>query len=126
MEPAESSSYETCNMVCSLYSSLFLLQRCSPRQPLSSVYNVCMSVNTRQYTIRNVPDAVDQALRNRAKRSGKSFNQVVLEALGESAGKPRLPRRDVSFLMGSMDAQEAERMETAVAQQRHIDPELWD
>ncbi len=39
-----------------------------------------------QYTIRSVPPKLDEALRARAKKQGKSFNQTVVEALKQSAG----------------------------------------
>lgn len=39
-----------------------------------------------QYTIRNIPQPVDRYLRKRAKMSGKSLNQVVLDELSEIAG----------------------------------------
>lgn len=44
-----------------------------------SVYTVGMK--TLQYTIRNIPEPFDQALRKRARLSGKSFNQTVLDVL---------------------------------------------
>ena len=40
----------------------------------------------RQYTIRSVPQAVDRALRDRARRRNKSLNEVALEALRRGAG----------------------------------------
>lgn len=39
-----------------------------------------------QYTIRNVPEQVDKYLRKRARLSGQSLNQVVLQELSERAG----------------------------------------
>jgi hypothetical protein len=36
-------------------------------------------MNTKQYTIRNIPEQLDQKLRKRAELSGKSLNQIVLE-----------------------------------------------
>lgn len=36
-----------------------------------------------QYTIRGVSPKLNRALRKRAKMSGKSFNQTVLEALNQ-------------------------------------------
>ncbi len=39
-----------------------------------------------QYTIRNVPEPVDRYLRKRARLSGQSLNQVVIEELSEKAG----------------------------------------
>jgi hypothetical protein len=39
-----------------------------------------------QYTIRSVPPKVDQALRKRARATGKSLNEVALEALAKGSG----------------------------------------
>ncbi len=43
-------------------------------------------MKTTQYTIRNIPEPVDRYLRKRAKLSGQSLNQVVIEELSERAG----------------------------------------
>ncbi len=43
-------------------------------------------MSTKQYTIRNIPQPVDRYLRKRAKISGKSLNQVIIDELSESAG----------------------------------------
>jgi hypothetical protein len=43
------------------------------------IYNVGMTKN--QYTIRNIPPAVDRVIRKRSQQSGKSFNQTVVEML---------------------------------------------
>ncbi len=42
-------------------------------------YNVGM--RNRQYTIRSIPPKVDLALRKRAQKTGKSLNEIALEAL---------------------------------------------
>lgn len=39
-----------------------------------------------QYTIRNIPPSVDRYLRKRAKISGRSLNQIIIEELSERAG----------------------------------------
>lgn len=56
------------------------------RSPLPALhaciaYNVCI-----QYTIRNVPEALDEALRRAARERGKSLNEVAIEALARGAG----------------------------------------
>ena len=38
-----------------------------------------------QYTIRNVPKALDATLRRSARKQGKSLNEVVIEALVRGA-----------------------------------------
>jgi plasmid stability protein len=80
---------------------------------------------TRQYTLRNIPDQVDRELRRRAKHSGKSFNQIAVEALACGAGAGTLAKRDLSFLVGSLSAAEAARLEKEFSAQRRVDPELW-
>jgi len=40
-------------------------------------------MSTKQYTVRNVPQPVDRYLRKRAKISGKSLNQVIIDELSE-------------------------------------------
>ena len=39
-----------------------------------------------QYTIRNVPESLDAALRQSARQKGKSLNEVAVEALARGAG----------------------------------------
>jgi plasmid stability protein len=78
-----------------------------------------------QYTIRNVPQYVDRALRQRAKQAGKSFNQVVVEALGKGAGAHRPVFDDLDFMIGSMSKGDAKALEREVVEQRRIDRKLW-
>lgn len=40
-----------------------------------------------QYTIRNIPPEVDRTLRAQARKSGKSFNTVVVENLAPNTTK---------------------------------------
>ena len=78
-----------------------------------------------RYTLRNVPDEVDRALRNRARRERRSLNDVVLEALRRGAGLTETParRRDLSDFVGSwVEDPETDR---ALEDQRRIDDELW-
>jgi hypothetical protein len=78
-----------------------------------------------QYTIRNIPPAVDKALRKRARAAGKSLNEVAVEALRDGAGlaaTPR-PRRDVSDLIGSWKPDQ--ELLDAIADQDRIDEEMW-
>jgi plasmid stability protein len=78
-----------------------------------------------QYTIRNISTVIDRALRERAKREGKSLNEVATEALARGLdleGNP-VRRRDLSAIAGSwIRDREVER---AIDDQRKIDPDLW-
>jgi plasmid stability protein len=59
-----------------------------------------------KYTLRNVPEEVDRALRARAERLGKSLNEVVILALSESTGHTveSRPRRDLADIIGAVPA----------------------
>jgi hypothetical protein len=84
-----------------------------------------MGKNARQYTIRNVPESVDRALRRKAKELGLSFNRVAVEALAIGAGEPLQPKRDLSGIVGSLSVKDARRIEQETRRQRRIDPDLW-
>ena len=78
-----------------------------------------------QYTLRNVPSSLDDALRSLAREEGKSLNQVTLEALERSlglAGEP-LKRRDLSDVAGSWH--EDPEFDRALEDQRCVEPEVW-
>ncbi len=78
-----------------------------------------------QYTIRNVPDLLDEALRRAAREQGKSLNEVAIEALARVAGlgERRCRRRDLSDIVGSWRKDPA--FDNALAAQDTIDAELW-
>lgn len=57
-----------------------------------------------QYTIRAVPSKVDQALRKKAQKTGKSLNEVAVEALTKGAGMtPNATFNDLDWFIGSME-----------------------
>ena len=77
-----------------------------------------------QYTIRRIPKEVDRELRLRARREGKSLNEVAVEALAAATGtSTRVKYRDFSDLVGSWVHDE--ETEQVLEEQRQIDPELW-
>lgn len=80
----------------------------------------------KQYTIRNIPLLVDQYLRQRAKATGSSFNQVVLDALMRGTDEKVARRTDFDFLIGSMTQDEANAIESTVQATRTVDKELWE
>ncbi len=79
-----------------------------------------------QYTIRNIPSTVDKALRNRARKQGKSFNTTLVDALKDAAGvdKDAKEYHDLDWFFGSgmIDKQ---AFDEALREQRKIDPEMW-
>lgn len=79
-----------------------------------------------QYTIRGIPPAVDKALRQRARASGKSLNEAAIDALSEGVGVTGAPRkyRDVSDIAGTWVPEP--EVEAVLAEQRElIDEDLW-
>jgi hypothetical protein len=78
-----------------------------------------------QYTIRGIPPALDAAIRQRARREGKSLNEVALSALAQGLGFDREPvvRRDLDDIVGTWrrDA----RVEAALVAQDQVDETLW-
>ncbi|MGH9383267.1 MAG: FitA-like ribbon-helix-helix domain-containing protein [Vicinamibacterales bacterium] len=78
-----------------------------------------------QYTIRRIPPAVDEALRERARARHKSLNAVAVEALTEGAGVAgtRRKRRDLADIAGTWKAGKA--TEAALAAQDRVDKGLW-
>ena len=72
-----------------------------------------------QYTIRAVPDEIDRALRQRARRESKSLNAVVIDARGHRAhdaavGKPPNERHR-PLARGGKDGQDGEAAQSRCA-----------
>lgn len=79
-----------------------------------------------QYTIRNVPRSVDQALRKKAQRLRQSLNAVLLDALLKDAGVGAEPKvyDDLDYLVGSWVSDP--ETEHALTEQRRIETGDWD
>lgn len=78
-----------------------------------------------QYTIRNVPDPLDAALRRKAREQGKSLNEVAVEALTRGAGlsEHRDRHRDLSDIAHTWQKDPA--FDSALAAHDTIDEDLW-
>jgi hypothetical protein len=78
-----------------------------------------------QYTIRNVPGILDEALRKASRERGKSLNEVAIEALARGAGvSPEHQRqRDLGDIAGTWRKDSA--FDSALAAQHTIDKEMW-
>lgn len=83
-------------------------------------YDACMV----QYTLRNVPRAVDSRLRKRARAERRSLNSVALEALARGAGlgTQEGPHRDLRDVVGTWV--EDPEFERALALQHRIDRQI--
>lgn len=78
-----------------------------------------------QYTIRNVPHFLDEALRRQAKRLGLSLNAAARQALAKGAGVEGQTEQydDLNAFFGSWI--EDPRVNRALAEQKVIDHNLW-
>ena len=78
-----------------------------------------------QYTIRNVPDTLDEALRRAARARGKSLNEVAIEALARGAGVTGESRRqrDLGDIAATWRKDAA--FDSALAAQDMVDEDMW-
>jgi hypothetical protein len=78
-----------------------------------------------QYTIRRIPRAVDNAIRERARATGKSLNEAVVDTLAQGAGVQGVPhkRRDLGDIAGTWKADKT--VDAALAEQDRVDADLW-
>lgn len=59
-------------------------------------------MNSTQYTIRSIPPKLDTVLRQRAQKSGKSLNEVLIETLAIGAGiSPEANFDDLDWFIGN-------------------------
>lgn len=78
-----------------------------------------------QYTLRNVPEGLDAALRRRARDEGKSLNEAALQAMARGMGYAPEPLRfrDLGKLAGTW--RDDPEFDAAIAEQDTVDEELW-
>ncbi len=78
-----------------------------------------------QFTLRGVPEEIDDAIRRRARETGNSINQVLLELLGVATGVDQegRHRRDLEALAGAWEEDSA--IDDALMAFEAIDEEAW-
>lgn len=79
-----------------------------------------------QYTVRGIPKRVDEEIRRRARRQGRSLNEVAVDALiaGLGLGGERVVRRDLTGIAGTW--RKDPDFDAAMAAQHTIDENLWE
>jgi hypothetical protein len=82
-------------------------------------------MNKIQYTIRNVPPAVDQVIRRRERQTGKSFNQTVIDLLALQTFGTTKPQADASFSWLFNAKTLDESFDDAVEQLLRVDEKMW-
>jgi hypothetical protein len=77
------------------------------------------------YTLPNVPEEIDRALRARAAAEEKTLEQAILDSLARDLGVSPASgkRRDLSDLAGTWV--EDPEFDAAIEAQSQVDPELW-
>jgi hypothetical protein len=80
-------------------------------------------------TLRNIPPHVARLVERRARENKTSLNRAVVSLLEQATpmrknGKPKI-HRDLDFLFGSWTKEEADAFDADLAEQRKIDPEVW-
>ncbi|MCL4179915.1 MAG: hypothetical protein KJ072_19485 [Verrucomicrobia bacterium] len=86
----------------------------------------CMNLTrSTQYTLRQIPRAVDECLRRKAREEGKSLNQTAVEVLiaGLALSGDGVVHRDLDFLVGTWIEDPA--FDAAMQAQDQVDPLLW-
>ena len=78
-----------------------------------------------QYTLRDIPPAVDTELRRRAQATGRSLNAIAIEVLkrGAGLGEAPFPQRDLADIAGTWV--EDDEFDRAIKDQHRIDRRLW-
>ncbi len=77
-----------------------------------------------QYTLRKIPPDLDRAMKERARKLGKSVNQLALETLARSVGQPA-KYRSLRNMPGAWSKKEARQFDQWLTETRSIDDELW-
>ena len=78
-----------------------------------------------QYTLRQIPPALDEALRRKSRQDGKSINQTAIEVLhaGLAVSGEAIIHRDLDFMVGSWVKDPS--FDEALRSQDRVDPKLW-
>lgn len=76
-------------------------------------------------TVRNVPEAVAEALEREKERRGTSLNQTVIDLLTQSLGVGTTRSNGLGRLAGRWSEEEYRQFECAVAPFADVDPDMW-
>ena len=78
-----------------------------------------------QYTLRQIPSALDEALRRKSRRDGISLNQTAIQVLhtGLALNGDSILYRDLEFMVGSWV--EDTSFDEAIRSQDQVDPKMW-
>ncbi len=96
--------------------------------PALTAYHAGMDkkASSAQFTIRGVPARLESALRERARREGRSLNAVVLDSLAAGAGvsAQEVIHEDLDDLVGTWV--EDPDFDRAILAQDQVDDQAWE
>ena len=74
-------------------------------------------------TIRNIPDELAQRIEERAKQTGMSLSQTVIQMVRESFPEPRVvPHNHFDKFFGTWTEEQADEFDAILAEMRGVDP----
>ena len=79
-------------------------------------------------TVRNLPPSVSKAVREKARKDRLSLNKAIVRLLEEAVGgreKERALHHDLDRFFGGWSKGDADTFDSALREQREIDPEMW-
>lgn len=84
----------------------------------------------KNFTVRGVDNVLDEKLREKARESGMSMNQLVIHILKEQLGLKKQKRytavySDLDHLFGKWPEEEFQRIQGKIDSERAVDAELW-
>lgn len=86
-------------------------------------------MRSKAITIRNLPPAVERAVKDRARKDRLSLNRAVgvllEEATGASAAKRRIRHHDFDKYAGRWRKAEADAFDAVLREQRRVDRDDW-
>ena len=82
-----------------------------------------------QITLRGMDSEMEQAIRKKARRSGKSLNRIILDIIyehtGYKKGKKAPPADSLRKLAGGWSEKDASEFLTSIKSSKQIDDEMW-
>ncbi|MFP4428588.1 MAG: hypothetical protein ACLFPB_04645 [Desulfovermiculus sp.] len=76
-------------------------------------------------TIRGLDSEIEKEIRNIARKSQKSINQVIKEMIQKELRKRQYPASSLKQLAGSWSREEADEFEKNISSCEQIDEEMW-
>jgi hypothetical protein len=82
-----------------------------------------------QITLRGMDSEMEQDIRKKARKSGKSLNRIILDIIyehtGYTKGKKAPPADSLRKLAGGWSEKDASEFLTSIKSSEQIDDEMW-